>query len=58
MNIKRLIMKENKVKEFESISVTKIPGADLQVLRDNNITITSLVRTKIKEEADKFRGKK
>lgn len=48
----------SKKKEFESIGIHKIKSDDMQVLRDNNITIASFVRTQIENKAKELRGKK
>ena len=45
-------------KEFKGISVPDVNRSDLKVLEDNNITLTSFVRTQIKLKADKLRASK
>lgn len=42
---------KDKKKEFEAISVTKIPTDAMQILRDNNIKIASYVRDSIVDKA-------
>jgi len=49
--------KEEK-EEFEPKSLTKLPTVEMQVLRDNNINISSFFRDCLKIKADELRSKK